>query len=112
MLAGCFATVTVAGELPDGATYTTAGRLHNLGSLLIFFGLLIAAPASTRRENRRGYRVAVLGLAMALFAITPILIALGIDSLGWGQRAFIGVGVAWQALFLAEVRRSAHKPPA
>lgn len=112
VLAGCFATVTVAGELPEGVTYTTAGRLHNLGSLLIFFGLLVAAPASTRRQKRRGYRLAVLGLAVALFAITPILIALGIDSPGWGQRAFIAVGIAWQALFLAEVRGSAREPPA
>ena len=106
VLAACFATVTVAGELPDGATYTTAGRLHNLGSLLIFVGLLVAAPASTRRQNRRGYRFAVFGLAVALLSITPVLIALGIDSPGWGQRAFIAVGVAWQTLFLAEVRRS------
>ena len=102
--------MTVAGELPEGVTYTTAGRLHNLGSLLIFFGLLVAAPASTRRQKRRGYRLAVLWLAVALFAITPILIALGIDSPGWGQRAFIAVGVAWQALFLAEVRRCPSRP--
>jgi uncharacterized protein DUF998 len=106
VLAACFATVTVAGELPDGATYTTAGRLHNLGSLLIFLGLLVAAPASVKRQRRRGYRLAVLGLAVALVAITPALVVLGIDSPGWGQRAFMAVGVAWQALFLAEVRRS------
>ena len=111
VLAAFFATVTVAGELPEGASFTTAGRLHNLGSLLIFLGLLVAAPASTRREQRRRYRLAVLGLGVTLLAITPILIAIGIDSPGWGQRAFIAVGVAWQALFLAEVRRSGPTAP-
>ena len=58
---------------------------------------------------RRGYRLVVLELAVALVAVTPAMIALGIDAPGWDQRAFIAVGVAWQALLLAEVRRS--QPP-
>ncbi len=35
LLAAAFATQTVAGELPAGVERTTAGRLHDFGTLLI-----------------------------------------------------------------------------
>jgi hypothetical protein len=52
-LAAAFATVTVGGELPVGGTYTTGGRLHDLGASMLFFGLLLAAAASLRPLRRR-----------------------------------------------------------
>lgn len=103
--AGCFATQTVAGVLPEGVQRTTTGRLHDIATLGIFVGALLAAIWSTRVVRRRGYRLAVLGLAVALFAIVPVLVALGLDAPGIGQRGFVLVGVVWQVLATREVAR-------
>ena len=99
VVAATFATETVGGELPAGVERTLGGRLHDLGTLAILAGLLVAAVASLRLVPRRGYRLTVIGLAVALFAIVPVLVALGIDAPGIGQRGFILVGVAWQWTF-------------
>ncbi len=103
VMTACFATVTVAGKLPDGMTKTTAGQLHDIGSLLIFAGLLVAVGASTRALSRPGYRRRVTALAGALLITVPVMSALGLDEPGWGQRAFIAIGCAWQALHLREI---------
>jgi len=103
VMTACFATVTVAGELPDGMTKSTAGQLHDIGSLLIFAGLLVAVAASTRALRRRGYRLSVAALGVALLAMVPVMAALGLDEPGWGQRAFIAIGCVWQALHLREL---------
>jgi uncharacterized membrane protein YidH (DUF202 family) len=99
LLAAAFATQTVAGELPPGVVRSTAGRLHDLGSLLIFVGLLVAALAALRLVRRRRFRVTVAVLALALLAVVPVLVALGLDAPGIGQRGFILVGCAWQWAF-------------
>jgi hypothetical protein len=99
-----FATQTVAGRLPDGVARTTAGRLHDLGTLLILAGLLVAALAGVRLIGRRRHTLEVAGLAVALVAVVPVLVALGIDAPGWGQRAFILVGCLWQWRFVAACR--------
>ena len=109
LVAATFATQTVGGELPAGVERTTGGRLHDLGTLAILGGLLVAALASLRLVPRRGYRLAVLGLGAALLAIVPVLVALGIDAPGVGQRGFILVGCAWQWVF---VRASLRATPA
>lgn len=101
--AGLFPTQTVAGELPEGVVRTLGGRLHDWATLLIFVGLLVAALASAVVVKRRGFRLAVAGLAVALFAIVPVLVALGIDAPGIGQRGFVLVGLAWQALAIHQV---------
>lgn len=99
VVAAAFTTQTVGGELPAGAVRTTEGRLHDLGTVAILFGLLLAALASIRLVRRRGYRLAVAALGVALLAIVPVLVALGVDAPGIGQRGFILVGVAWLWVF-------------
>lgn len=100
LIAATFTTQTVGGELPTGVERTTGGRLHDVGTLAILAGLLVAALASVRLLPRRGYRLGVLGLGAALLAIVPVLVALGYDAPGVGQRGFILVGCAWQWLFV------------
>lgn len=114
VLATLFATETVGGELPAGAVRTTGGRLHDLGTLGILAGLLVAAPASLRLVPVARYRWIVAGLAVALLAIVPALVALGLDAPGIGQRGFILVGLAWQwafARYSRPLRRSTASAP-
>lgn len=104
-LAAAFATITVGGELPVGETYTTAGRLHDLGASMLFFGLLLAAASSLRRLARPRYRWSVGALAVCLLLAPAALVALGRDWPGIGQRAFILVGCAWLLLAAGEAAR-------
>ncbi len=108
-LAAAFATITVGGELPVGRTYTTAGRLHDLGASMLFFGLLLAAAASLRRLRRPRYRWSVAGLAACLVLAPAVLVVLGRDWPGIGQRAFILVGCAWLLLAAREAAREAAR---
>lgn len=100
LLAALFPTQTVAGELPAGVVRTLGGRLHDLGTLFILAGLVVAALAALRLVRRRGYRIAVPLLGLGLLAIVPVLVALGIDAPGLGQRGFILVGCLWQWAFV------------
>jgi Protein of unknown function (DUF998) len=99
-----FATQTVAGRLPAGVARTTAGRLHDFGTLLILAGLVAGALASLRLVRHRGYRVTVALLGVLLVAVVPLLVALRIDAPGLGQRAFILIGCAWQWRFASTAR--------
>jgi hypothetical protein len=111
IVAAVFATETVGGELPAGVERTTGGRLHDLGTLGVFAGLVLACAASLRLVPSRRYRLTVLALAVALFAIVPALVALGLDAPGIGQRGFILVGCAWQWVFAGAMsRRDAPRP--
>jgi hypothetical protein len=110
-LAAAFATITVGGELPVGETYTTAGRLHDLGASMLFFGLLLAAAASLRRLSRPGYRWSVAALAACLLLAPAVLVALERDWPGIGQRAFILVGCAWLLLAAREAARVTTRGP-
>jgi hypothetical protein len=103
VLAAAFATQTVGGELPADVARTFAGRAHDLGTLLILAGLLVAALASVALVATRRYRLTVAGLAVALLATVPILVALGIDAPGVGQRAFVLIGCAFQWAFASQV---------
>jgi len=96
LAAALFATETVGGQLPPGMVKSLGGRLHDLGSAFIFFGLLVAAAASARLVERRGYRLTLLGLVVLLFLVPSALIAAEYDAPGWGQRGFIAVGCLWQ----------------
>jgi hypothetical protein len=49
------------------------------------------------------YRIAAASLGLALLAVVPVLVALGLDAPGLGQRAFILVGLAWQVVFARAV---------
>ncbi len=94
----------MGGELPAGVQRTTEGRLHDVGSLLVLAGLLVAAVASLRLVRSRRWRVTVAALALALLAIVPVLVALGIDAPGIGQRGFILVGCVLLWRFAADIR--------
>jgi hypothetical protein len=102
-LAAAFATQTVAGELPANVVRTLPGRLHDAGTLLILGGLLVAAAASLPLIRTRRYGLTVAALAVALLAIVPVLVALGIDAPGLGQRAFVLVGCAFQCAFAMQL---------
>jgi hypothetical protein len=102
-LAAAFATQTVGGELPADLARTLAGRLHDAGTLLILGGLLVAAPASLLLIRTRRYRLTLTGLAVALLAVVPVLIALGIEAPGVGQRAFVLIGGAFQWAFATQL---------
>jgi hypothetical protein len=102
-LAAAFATQTVGGELPADVARTLAGRLHDTGTLLILGGLLVAAVASLPLICTRRYRVTIAGLAVVLSAVVPLLVALGLDAPGVGQRAFVLVGCAFQWAFATQL---------
>ena len=102
--AALFATETVGGQLPPGEIKSLGGRLHDLGSGGLFFGLALAAAASARLIEQRAYRLTLLGLLVLLFLILAALIVAEYDAPGWGQRGFIAVGCLWQWRLLAAVR--------
>jgi len=104
-------TETVAGELPVGVQRTPGGRLHDLGTLAILAGLLVAALASLRLVPSTRYRLIVLALGVTLLAIVPVLIALRLDAPGIGQRGFILVGLAWQVAFASHERSMGSAQP-
>ena len=54
-------TETVAGELPEGAQRTLGGRLHDLGTLAILAGLLVALRLDAPGIGQRGF--ILVGLA-------------------------------------------------
>jgi hypothetical protein len=91
------------GELPANVVRTLPGRLHDAGTLLILGGLLVAAAASLPLIRTRRYGLTVAALAVALLAIVPVLVALGIDAPGLGQRAFVLVGCAFQCAFAMQL---------
>ena len=107
-----FATQTVAGVLPEGVQRTTTGRLHDLGTLAVFAGLLLAAGASLRFAPRRGYRIALAALFAILMLTIPILVALGIDAPGIGQRVFILVGCGFEWVLAVELSGRRRSPSA
>ena len=104
-------TETIAGELPAGVERTLGGRLHDLGTLAILVGLLVAALASLRLVPSTRYRLTVLALGVTLLAIVPVLIALRLDAPGIGQRGFILVGLAWQWAFESHERAMGSAEP-
>lgn len=112
VVAAVFATQTVAGELPPGTMPTAAGRLHDLGTLAIFVGVLGAALWALRALRTRRYRLGLLGGAGALVAAPAVLVGAGLDWPGIGQRAIVlvGVGVLW--LLVSELARSGPRTPA
>ena len=106
-MAAAFGTQTVAGELPPGVERTLGGRLHDLGTLLILAGLLLAALASLALVRRGRHAAEILALAVALLGVVPVLAILGLDWPGVGQRGFIAVGLVFQWRL---VTRLTHHP--
>lgn len=96
VVAAVFATQTVGGELPAGVARTTPGRLHDLGTLAILAGLVVASLAQARHA-----KLATAALAFAFFAVPGVLVAVGWDAPGVGQRGIVLVGCAAQALLLS-----------
>lgn len=110
-LCASFTTQTVAGVLPEDTVRTTAGRLHDQGTGLIFVGLMLAALWALRHLRTRRYRRGLLACAAALLLAPSVLVAAGLDWPGIGQRAVILVGVAWLWLWSAEAVRAPTRAP-
>jgi len=107
-----FATQTIAGVLPAGVQRTTTGRLHDLGTLAVFAGLMLAAGASLRFAPRRGYRIALAALFATMMLTVPVLVALGIDAPGIGQRVFVLVGCGFEWVLAVELSGRRRSPSA
>jgi hypothetical protein len=103
VMAAVWRTETVAGELPPDVVRTLGGRLHDLGTLGILAGLLLAALASLRLVPDTRYRLIVVALGVTLVAIVPVLVILRWDAPGVGQRGFILVALGWQWAFARAV---------
>jgi hypothetical protein len=56
LITAAFATQTIAGQLPPGASLTLSGRLHDIGSGLTTVALLGAALLSLRAIRERQFR--------------------------------------------------------
>jgi hypothetical protein len=110
--AGCvvcaaFETETVGGVLPEDRERTLGGGAHDLGSLAIFAGILLAALWTARRRPR-----VTAGLAAWLVAWPALLVIAGADAPGWGQRGFIAAGWAWEAVVLWQAGHQWRSRPA
>ncbi len=103
VMAAVWRTETVAGELPPEVVRTLGGRLHDLGTLGILVGLLLASLVSLRLVSDTRYRLLVVALGVTLVAIVPVLVALRLDAPGIGQRGFILVALGWQWAFARAV---------
>jgi hypothetical protein len=115
MLVTLFGTQTVAGELPHGASLSTGGRLHDIGSGLTTVALLAAAivsattpraPAGLRRQTAALILIALLG--------SVVMLAIGASVGGARQRLLILIACWWQYLLLQDcgARSSGSSRPA
>lgn len=105
VLCAAFETQTVGGVLPEGVDRTAEGRLHDLGSLLVLGGIVVAALAAARLLSSR-YRWLIGAFAAAFFAWPAMLVMLGADAPGIGQRGLIVLGCAWTASFAVAASRA------
>lgn len=104
-----FPTQTVAGALPAGAAWTTAGRLHDVGSGVTTLALLGASLVSLwLLSEHRAYRRAVVGLLAIGLVGTIACLAIGASAGGARQRLLVAVAICWQALLVETLRRSSR----
>jgi hypothetical protein len=111
VLCAAFETQTIGGVLPEGVDRTAEGRLHDLGSLLVLGGIVVAALAAARLLSGR-YRWLIGAFALAFFAWPALLVMLGADAPGVGQRGLIALGCAWTVAFAVAAARAAVTRPA
>jgi len=102
-----FPTQTVAGVLPAGVEWTTAGRLHDVGSGVTTLALLGAAVVSLPLLSAHGaYRRAVVILLTSAIAGTIAGLAIGASVGGARQRLLVAVAICWQLLLVQTLRRA------
>lgn len=106
LVCACFATQTIGGELPVGVQRTTGGKLHDFGTQLIFFGLLLAALWALRALRTKRYRRGLAACGAAIVLAPAVLVVAGLDWPGVDPRAIILVGVAWLWLWTQERLRA------
>lgn len=104
-----FPTQTVAGALPAGAEWTTAGRLHDAGSGVATLALLGASLVSLwLLRAHRVYRRAVVVLLATGVVGSLACLAIGASVDGVRQRILVVVAIGWQVLFVETWRRSSQ----
>jgi hypothetical protein len=96
ILVCAFSTQAVDARIPEGATRTLTGRLHDAGGEQLIGGLVVAAIASVRRTVGRW---ALAPVTMA-GVVTVVLLLAGDPAPGLRQRAVVLCAVAWQAWLL------------
>ncbi len=98
-------TQTSAGVLRPGETLGAAGRLHDIGSGIATFALLLAAIMSLRFCEAGLRRFTAVILAAAIPA-DIVLLAIGSDVAGIRQRVLVLAACLWQLAILVGGLRS------
>jgi hypothetical protein len=101
LVTACFATQTVAGRLPAGASLDISGRLHDLGSSATTVALVAAAALGLRVRRLRRLRPFTIAVLVAAVSADIVLLAIGNDAGGVRQRLLVAAGCLWQAAVIA-----------
>lgn len=109
-LVASFHTQAVRGRLPDGVSYSSGGRLHDLGGELVLIGLLVAwlADALAIRRKRR-LRSGEVWLLLLAVVMTIGLLAAGDPLPGLRQRVLIIAGAIWQLMLFCREEQPASR---
>jgi hypothetical protein len=100
-LTACFATQTSAGRLSPGASLTTTGRLHDIGSGATTIALLLGVLLSLRIGKPRALRRATMSLLLFVIPADVLLLVIGSEVAGIRQRLLVVGACVWQMLLLA-----------
>jgi hypothetical protein len=97
LVTACFATQTVAGRLPVGASLDAAGRLHDIGSGVTSIAILAASALGLRVRALRRLRAFTISVLLGAVSADVVLLAIGSEVGGVRQRALVSAGCLWQS---------------
>lgn len=111
ILTACFDTQTVAGALSSGEERSSAGRLHDYGSLTTLLSLFLAAAlTAVRGLDAPLVRAASVVAATAAVVVSAALLLGGDPVPGLRQRALLLLAIGWHAVALVAVRPRRPSP--
>jgi hypothetical protein len=97
VVTACFATQTVAGRLPAGASLDVAGRLHDIGSGVTSIAILAASALGLRVRKLGRLRPFTVSVLLAAASADIVLLAIGSEVGGVRQRILVAAGCLWQS---------------